>query len=111
SFRKNILEIKKITRPSLFMAVVKTNAYGHGLVAMGETAVSAGADRLGVSTVEEGRALREENVDIPIHLLRAMCPEQASAVVHYNLIPLVRSEEKTCELQSRFDLVCRLLLE
>ncbi|HLR80927.1 MAG TPA: alanine racemase [Bacillota bacterium] len=98
SFRKNILEIKKITRPSLFMAVVKTNAYGHGLVAMGETAVSAGADRLGVSTVEEGRVLREENVDIPIHLLSAICPEQASAVVHYNLIPLVSSRDAVIAL-------------
>src|SRR5699024_7228682 len=98
SFRKHIAEIKKITRPSLFMAVVQTNAYGHGLVAMGETAVGAGADGLGVSSVEEGRVLREGNVDIPIHLLSAICPEQASAVVHYNLIPLVSSRDAVIAL-------------
>src|SRR5438067_10037620 len=31
--------------------------------------------------------------------------------VHFNPVDLARSEEHTSELQSRFDLVCRLLLE
>src|SRR5699024_11497268 len=36
-----------------------------------------------------------------------MYPDQAAAVI----TPLPRSEEHTSELQSRFDIVCRLLLE
>src|SRR5699024_11631545 len=33
------------------------------------------------------------------------------ATVHHNTASFLRSEEHTSELQSRFDLVCRLLLE
>src|SRR5699024_11760309 len=36
----------------------------------------------------------------------------ASSIVRTkNTVPVIRSEEHTSELQSRFDLVCRLLLE
>src|SRR5437868_12831539 len=39
-------------------------------------------------------------------------PERiAGATVTAGVLPLLRSEEHTSELQSRFDLVCRLLLE
>lgn len=51
------------------MAVVKANAYGHGAVAVGQTAVDAGADHLGVATVDEGVQLRSAGIKAPIHAL------------------------------------------
>src|SRR5437868_12875958 len=43
--------------------------------------------------------------------LAAQVGPGVAAHVHREPGPLVRSEEHTSELQSRFDLVCRLLLE
>ena len=48
------------------LAVVKADAYGHGLVRVAETAVKAGADYLGVALLEEAITLREAGVTAPI---------------------------------------------
>src|SRR6266702_6316484 len=40
------------------LAIVKANAYGHGLAACAPTAARAGARWLGVTSVEEGMAAR-----------------------------------------------------
>ena len=48
------------------MAVVKANAYGHGLIPVGQTAISAGAQWLGVALLEEALALREAGISAPI---------------------------------------------
>ncbi|MDP2916276.1 MAG: alanine racemase [Candidatus Aminicenantes bacterium] len=53
------------------MAVVKANAYGHGLREVSEIVLSAGADWLGVNSVEEGINLREAGFDAPILVLGA----------------------------------------
>ncbi|HEX6594219.1 MAG TPA: alanine racemase [Bacillota bacterium] len=98
SFQKNIKALKKLTDPALLMAVVKTNAYGHGLVQMSEASVQAGADRLGVSTVEEGIRLREQGIRLPIHLLSAIVPQHVPTVVDYKLIPSVSSTKMAIAL-------------
>ena len=48
------------------LAVVKANAYGHGLVPVAKTAVAAGAKWLGVALLEEAIALREAGINAPI---------------------------------------------
>ncbi|WP_292790423.1 MULTISPECIES: alanine racemase [unclassified Microbacterium] len=48
------------------MAVVKADAYGHGMVAVATAAVAAGAEWLGVTDVAEGVALREAGLRVPI---------------------------------------------
>ncbi|WP_174614359.1 alanine racemase [Virgibacillus ihumii] len=94
AFHENVRNIKKrIHDDSMLMAVIKTNAYGHGVVPIGKEAVKAGADRLGVTAVEEGAALRESGVDVPIHLLGSITFEQAGDVIEYELTPFVASTE------------------
>lgn len=51
------------------MAVVKANAYGHGAVILGESAIAAGADELAVATVDEGAQLRDAGIEAPILVL------------------------------------------
>lgn len=51
------------------MAVVKAEAYGHGLVPMARRAVASGVAMLGVATVDEGVALREAGIDAPVLVL------------------------------------------
>lgn len=47
-------------------AVVKANAYGHGLVDAARTFIDGGAAMLGVSRLEEARALRDAGIDARI---------------------------------------------
>lgn len=48
------------------MAVVKADAYGHGLIPGARAARAGGADWLGVALVDEGLALRAAGLDGPI---------------------------------------------
>jgi alanine racemase len=71
------------------MAVVKADAYGHGLVPVAQAATSAGAEWLGVATVAEGATLRAAGLDAPIVLLCAPVPDEAEAILAHRLIPTV----------------------
>jgi len=48
------------------LAVVKADAYGHGLIQVGKAAESAGANWLGTALLEEGIALRNSGIKVPI---------------------------------------------
>jgi alanine racemase len=61
----NIAHLKSISKTQL-MAVVKADAYGHGLLGVGLSAEKAGADWLGVALLEEAITLRTHGVRIPI---------------------------------------------
>ena len=51
---------------SEFMAVVKADAYGHGLLPVARTAVAAGATWLGVAQFAEAFALRDAGFTTPL---------------------------------------------
>jgi len=74
-----------IPRATRVMAVVKANAYGHGLVATARELESIGADWLGVANVAEGVLLREAGVTLPILLLSATLPEEMDEAVRHGL--------------------------
>ena len=61
----NINLLKDLSGTSL-MAVVKADAYGHGLVEVGLAAEKAGADWLGVALLEEAIKLRTHGVRVSI---------------------------------------------
>jgi len=60
------LRLIKSKTDAQVLAVVKADAYGHGLIAVGKAAADAGADWLGTALLEEGIALRKSGVKIPI---------------------------------------------
>jgi len=55
---------ERVGRP--LMAVVKADAYGHGLVPAARAALAGGADALGVTVLEEALALRAAGVTAPL---------------------------------------------
>ncbi len=57
------------------MAVVKSNAYGHGLVDFAREMERRGADFLGVDSMTEALALRRHNIPTPILVLGYTLPE------------------------------------
>ncbi|WP_347110239.1 alanine racemase [Paenarthrobacter sp. S56] len=62
----NIKVLKGRTNAPFFMAVVKGNAYGHGLVEVARTAVEAGAHWLGTAQLSEAISLRQAGITVPI---------------------------------------------
>jgi len=61
----NISKIKKECAVDV-LAVVKADAYGHGLIRVASAAIKAGASWLGVALLEEAITLRENGIDAPI---------------------------------------------
>src|SRR5690349_11670962 len=53
-------------QPSSLMAVVKADAFGHGIVPVSEAALKSGATWLGVTSVEEALAVRGAGIDAPM---------------------------------------------
>lgn len=101
ALRNNIQNIKGHLKPGVkLMAVIKANAYGHGIVQVGHTAAETGAEYLGVSIPEEGMLLRENNINCPIMVLGGILPEQAGVMIEHGLIPSVFSRETIAALQN-----------
>ncbi|MCM8783665.1 MAG: alanine racemase [Candidatus Omnitrophica bacterium] len=84
----NLKQIKNIlSSETKIMPIVKADAYGHGLVEVSRYLVSQGTEQLGIATVDEGIELRENGLGISLFLLGNIFPEEAEAVIEYNLIP------------------------
>ena len=67
------------------MAIVKANAYGHGLIPAAKATIKGGASALGVALLQEGVALRSAGVTAPVVVLAPTMPEQADSIVAHNL--------------------------
>lgn len=87
---ENIRRIRQRIGPRVkLLAVVKADAYGHGMIHTARTAVAAGVDQFGVANLDEGRALRQAGVDTPVLVMGASLAEQVSELIHYRLTPMV----------------------
>lgn len=86
----NVRTLKSCLAPNVkLMATVKANAYGHGAVAISEKALEAGADQLGVATVEEAVQLRDAGLTADILVYGALPIGSADAVVTHHIIQTV----------------------
>jgi alanine racemase len=59
AIRHNVRLLSDMVAPAAMMTVVKADGYGHGLVPAARAAREAGAEWLGVATIEEALELRE----------------------------------------------------
>ncbi|HAP35377.1 MAG TPA: alanine racemase [Bacteroidetes bacterium] len=81
---------KKIGPHPLIMAVVKANAYGHGVLPIARSIIKhKNAEYFGVALVEEGIELRKDNIHYPIHVFTAPNREQLYLFVGYDLEPTI----------------------
>lgn len=72
--------------PAQLVAVVKGDAYGHGLPLVAPAALEAGAEWLAVGTLGEGIALRRQlGPDVPVLVLNHIPPRDAEEVVRQDL--------------------------
>ena len=92
ALRSNIITIRKTGGPSIdIMAIVKCNAYGHGVLEVSQECIRNGISALGVSSLFEGAELREVFKDIPIVVLSSGMSGQAEEFLSFDLSPLVCS--------------------
>jgi alanine racemase len=93
SLTKNVRAFRShVGKKTSIMAVVKSNAYGHGLVETARIADSAGASWFGVDNVDEGIVLRKNGIEKSILILGYTlnsrlrdCVDNRLSFVVYNL--------------------------
>ena len=88
----NVRELRRITNPNArLMAVVKANAYGHGVVQVTQQALESGAEVLGVARLNEGVALRKAGFDEPVLIFGFTPPSVAGKLIAFDLTQSVWS--------------------
>ena len=90
----NILEFKKyLKKDAKLFAVVKADAYGHGAVMIAPVLLASGVDFLGVSSIDEGLQLRENDIQAPILVLGAVPVWSFDRAAQNNISVSVFSDE------------------
>lgn len=90
----NIRELRRITNPKArFMAIVKANAYGHGIIEVARQSLENGAEALGVANIEEGIQLRKAGIDAPVLIFGYTSPVHAKKLIEFDLTQTVYSYE------------------
>jgi alanine racemase len=85
ALKHNFAVARQAAGSAKIMAVVKAEAYGHGLIRVSQEFVDCGADYLGVSFLEEGVLLREAGIDLPILVMGGLVDEQIKRYLDYDL--------------------------
>lgn len=62
----NVRVLREHANGARVMPVVKANGYGHGATAVARAALAAGADEIGVATIDEALELRAAGIDAPV---------------------------------------------
>ncbi len=75
------------------LAVVKADAYGHGMLETAKALAKSGVEFFGVSDVREGVALRKAGIRKPVLLFESTLPALTKMIVDHNLTPTVCTKE------------------
>jgi len=88
----NVRELRRITDPGAdLMAVVKANAYGHGVIEVTRKALENGADSMGVARIEEGIELRKAGFNESVLIFGYTPPVLAHKLIEFDLTQTVWS--------------------
>jgi alanine racemase len=95
ALERNLRSIRASLPPHMrYVAVVKADAYGHGLPQIAARLMHAGADLFAVANLAEAAALREIGPDWPILVLGALLPSEARFAPDYDVAVTVSSVEE-----------------
>jgi len=91
---RNLERLREKIRPHThIMAVVKANAYGHGIAPVSK-ALQGKVDFLGISSLKEASILREQGITLPLFLFGRVFPEQIPLALQMSLILTVSGFEE-----------------
>lgn len=77
--------VQSLSADSQLFAVVKADAYGHGLLRVARVAAAAGAKGFCVAVLDEALALRDAGFDQPILVLGIVSPEFAGVAAAWHI--------------------------
>ncbi|MDZ7315120.1 MAG: alanine racemase [candidate division KSB1 bacterium] len=92
--RQNLAAIRAKTAPARIMAILKANAYGHGLVRVAQLMQEERVDYIGVAVLEEGLLLREAGIRLPILVLGGVLGNQIPYFIRHDLTITASSIDK-----------------
>jgi alanine racemase len=96
--RDNLAAIKACAAPARVMAILKANAYGHGLEAVARC-LAPQADSFGVALVEEGIALRRLGIETPILVMGGIWTRQIPLFLKHRLSLTVPSLARLADVE------------
>ena len=99
ALRSNLKTLRSsCPRGTRILAVVKDNAYGHGLVPVARALAQAGCEEFGVACASEGAELRGAGIRQPILLLGSTLPSEFSDALQHRLTVTLSSMTEAREL-------------
>lgn len=92
ALENNFRCLQKLSGPDVpVMAMVKADAYGHGMGEAAKAFSRAGCSRFGVAEIHEGVALRKSGIEGEIYVATGFHEAEAGLFFQYDLIPVIYS--------------------
>jgi alanine racemase len=85
------------------IAVVKANAYGHGLLEVARVMLNSGANHLAVARVGEGLALRAGGITAPVLVMSYAAPDEIAPAVESDLTLAIGDWDTVAAIAARAD--------
>lgn len=82
---RNYLEVQRLHEDKTFIAVVKSNAYGHGAVRVSQFLEENGVDFFAVGTLDEAIELRMHGIKSKILILGIINPEHINKAIQHRI--------------------------
>ncbi|HEX7055682.1 MAG TPA: alanine racemase [Bacilli bacterium] len=94
ALRANISAFRRILPAEMkMMAVVKADAYGHGLTEIAAEAADAGMDYIGVAFFDEALKLRRSGFTVPLLVLGYTPPEAVALALQHDITITIYSDD------------------
>jgi alanine racemase len=101
AFERNLKKIQAALPSHIrYVAVVKADAYGHGMAPMVRRLMQSGVDCFAVANVYEAAIIRHTGAGWPILLLSPVLEEEESQLIEHDLAATVSSDEECRRLDS-----------
>ena len=98
----NFRQVKRIVgKSNKIMAVVKCDAYGHGLLTVARRLVELGAGYLGVAGIDEAIILRKNKITSPILVLGNILDKDIEPIIKYKLAQTISDHKLALKLNQR----------
>ncbi|MBI1878228.1 MAG: alanine racemase [Chloroflexi bacterium] len=89
----NVRLLAQMAAPAKIMAVLKADAYGHGMIKVARTALNNGASWVGVATLGEAISLRQAGIEAPILVMSYLPAWQAHDAIAHNVSATIFTAE------------------
>lgn len=95
NLKNNIEEVRRVIgKEAMITAVVKADAYGHGVLGVVDTLLENGADRLAVATINEALEIRNKYKDVDILVLGYTPNDLAEKIIENNITQTIYNLEQ-----------------